>query len=51
MEESPEIRNYGIGAQILADLDIHDMVLLTNSDSLIVGLRGYGLDIVAKRLF
>ena len=48
---APEIRNYGIGAQILADLDIHDMILLTNSDSSIVGLRGYGLDIVEKRAF
>jgi 3,4-dihydroxy 2-butanone 4-phosphate synthase/GTP cyclohydrolase II len=47
---SQEIRDYGIGAQILADLNVHEMILLTNSDHLIVGVEGYGLQIVEKRL-
>ncbi len=42
-------RDYGIGAQILADLGISDMVLLTNTPRTIVGLEGYGLNIVATR--
>ena len=44
-----ELRDYGIGAQILADLGIHDMVLLTSSHRNIVGLEGYGLNIVAEK--
>lgn len=42
----PEIRDYGIGAQILLDLGIRDMTLLSNSKRQIVGLEGYGLNIV-----
>jgi 3,4-dihydroxy 2-butanone 4-phosphate synthase/GTP cyclohydrolase II len=38
-----ELRDYGIGAQILVDLGVTDMVLLTNSKRTIVGLDGYGL--------
>lgn len=37
------LRDYGIGAQILLDLGIRDMVLLSNSQKQIVGLEGYGL--------
>ncbi|MFN2473418.1 MAG: 3,4-dihydroxy-2-butanone-4-phosphate synthase [Sphingomicrobium sp.] len=44
-----ELRNYGIGAQILAALGIHDMVLLTNTRHAPVGLAGYGLAIVEER--
>jgi 3,4-dihydroxy 2-butanone 4-phosphate synthase / GTP cyclohydrolase II len=44
-----DLRSYGIGAQILADLGIHDMVLLTNQHRNIVGLEGYGLNIVGER--
>ena len=40
-----ELRNYGIGAQILLDLGVKDMHLLTNSKRLVVGLEGYGLKI------
>jgi 3,4-dihydroxy 2-butanone 4-phosphate synthase/GTP cyclohydrolase II len=49
--KSPEmdLRNYGIGAQILADLGIHDMVLLTNSHRHVVGIEGYGINIVGER--
>ncbi len=40
------LRDYGIGAQILADLGVRDMVLLTNHKRALVGLEGYGLNIV-----
>jgi 3,4-dihydroxy 2-butanone 4-phosphate synthase/GTP cyclohydrolase II len=43
------LREYGIGAQILADLGVHDMVLLTNTPRQIVALEGYGLNIVGRR--
>lgn len=42
-------RAYGTGAQILAALGIHDMILLTNSHHSPVGLAGYGLAIVEER--
>ena len=44
-----ELRDYGIGAQILLDLGVRDMVLLSNTHRTIVGLEGYGLTIVAQR--
>jgi 3,4-dihydroxy 2-butanone 4-phosphate synthase / GTP cyclohydrolase II len=44
-----DLRNYGIGAQILADLNIHDMILLTNAHRNVVGLDGYGINIVGER--
>jgi 3,4-dihydroxy 2-butanone 4-phosphate synthase / GTP cyclohydrolase II len=44
-----DLRNYGIGAQILADLGIHDMTLLTNSHRNVIGLDGYGINIVGER--
>ena len=43
-----DLRDYGIGAQILADLGIHKMRLLTNNPKKIIGLEGYGLDIVER---
>jgi 3,4-dihydroxy 2-butanone 4-phosphate synthase/GTP cyclohydrolase II len=43
------LRDYGIGAQILADLGVHEMVLLSNTERTIVGLEGYGLNVVARR--
>ena len=43
------LRSYGIGAQILAALGIHDMILLTNTRHSPVGLSGYGLAIVEER--
>jgi 3,4-dihydroxy 2-butanone 4-phosphate synthase/GTP cyclohydrolase II len=45
------LRDYGIGAQILAALGIHDMILLTNTSHSPVGLSGYGLSIVEERPF
>ena len=44
-----ELRDYGIGAQILAELGVHDMVLLTNTHHSLVALEGYGLSIVGER--
>ena len=43
------LRDYGIGAQILADLGVRDMVLLSNTARTIVALEGYGLNIVGRR--
>jgi 3,4-dihydroxy 2-butanone 4-phosphate synthase / GTP cyclohydrolase II len=40
-----DLRDYGIGAQILLDLGVRDMVLLSNSKRAIIGLEGYGLTI------
>lgn len=45
------LRDYGVGAQILAALGIHDMILLTNSHRTLVALDGYGLNIVEERPF
>lgn len=44
--EQDEFRNVGIGSQILADLDVHEMILLSNSQPNVVAIEGYGLDIV-----
>jgi 3,4-dihydroxy 2-butanone 4-phosphate synthase/GTP cyclohydrolase II len=47
---SPRVlRDYGIGAQILLDLGVKNMILLTNSRRTIVGLDGYGLNILEQR--
>jgi len=44
-----ELRDYGIGAQILLDLGVKNMILLSNRQRTIVGLDGYGLNIVEQR--
>ncbi|MDD5557685.1 MAG: GTP cyclohydrolase II, partial [bacterium] len=44
----PDPRDYGIGAQILADLGLHRIRLLTNNPRKIVGLEGYGLEVAAR---
>jgi 3,4-dihydroxy 2-butanone 4-phosphate synthase/GTP cyclohydrolase II len=44
----PDLRDYGIGAQILADLGLHHLRLMTNNPKKIVGLGGYGLDVVER---
>jgi 3,4-dihydroxy 2-butanone 4-phosphate synthase/GTP cyclohydrolase II len=44
----PDLRDYGIGAQILKDLDLHSIRLLTNNITKVVGLQGFGLEIVER---
>ncbi len=44
-----ELRDYGVGAQILIDLGVKEMVLLTNTTKSIVGLEGFGLKVVAQK--
>jgi len=44
----PDLRDYGIGAQILADLGLSSIRLLTNNPRKIIGLRGFGLDVVER---
>lgn len=43
---APDPRDYGIGAQILADLGLHEIRLLTNNPKKRVGLEGYGLQVI-----
>ncbi|MBT7736578.1 bifunctional 3,4-dihydroxy-2-butanone-4-phosphate synthase/GTP cyclohydrolase II [Candidatus Peregrinibacteria bacterium] len=45
---APDLRNYGIGAQILVDLGLSDIKLMTNNPKKVVGLEGYGLNIVER---
>ena len=45
---SPDLRDYGIGAQILADLGLKEIRLLTNNPRKVVGLQGYGLNVVER---
>jgi 3,4-dihydroxy 2-butanone 4-phosphate synthase/GTP cyclohydrolase II len=42
---APDLRDYGIGAQILADLGLHQIRLLTNNPKKVIGLEGYGLNV------
>ncbi|MCM8733263.1 3,4-dihydroxy-2-butanone-4-phosphate synthase [Azospirillum sp. A1-3] len=45
----PELRDYGIGAQILLDLGVRKMELISNRKKPIIGLEGYGLTVVGHR--
>ena len=45
---APDLRDYGIGAQILADLGVGAIRLMTNNPRKIVGLEGYGLSVVER---
>ncbi len=44
----PDLRDYGIGAQILRDLGVRKMRLITNNPKKIVGLQGYGLEVTGR---
>jgi len=44
----PDLRNYGIGAQILVSLGLKQIRLITNNPRKIVGIEGYGLDVVER---
>ena len=44
----PDLRDYGIGAQILRDLGVRKMKLMTNNPKKIIGLNAYGLEIVER---
>jgi 3,4-dihydroxy 2-butanone 4-phosphate synthase/GTP cyclohydrolase II len=44
-----ELRDYGVGAQILTDLGVRDIILLSNSDRSIIGLEGFGLRVIETR--
>ncbi|HIF09136.1 MAG TPA: 3,4-dihydroxy-2-butanone-4-phosphate synthase [Sneathiellales bacterium] len=47
--EETDLRHYGIGAQILVDLGVREMILLSNHKRNIVGLEGYGLRVVGQK--
>jgi 3,4-dihydroxy 2-butanone 4-phosphate synthase/GTP cyclohydrolase II len=48
-DEPAVLRDYGVGAQILLDLGVREMILLSNSQKTIAGLEGYGLSVVERR--
>ena len=48
-KDMDELRDYGVGATILTELGVQDMILLTNTHHTLVGLDGYGLSIVGER--
>jgi len=49
-EEGPaRLMDYGVGAQVLVDLGVKNMILLTNTSKNVIGLDGYGLKIVEQR--
>jgi 3,4-dihydroxy 2-butanone 4-phosphate synthase / GTP cyclohydrolase II len=45
---APDLRNYGIGAQILLDLGLRSIRVLTNNPKKLVGLEGYGLRVAGR---
>ncbi len=45
---APDLREYGIGAQILVDLGLHEIRFLTNNPKKIIGFEGYGLKVVEQ---
>jgi len=49
LRAAEELRDYGVGAQILAELGVHDMILLTNSHHNLIALDGYDLAVVEER--
>ena len=49
IDDGKHLRDYGIGAQIIADLGVREMILLSNTKRSVVGIEGYGLKIVDQR--
>ena len=49
MEPDHILRDYGVGAQILLDLGVREMILLSNTQHTIIGLEGYGLRVVEQK--
>ena len=49
MAQRRELRDYGVGAQILLDLGVSEMILLSDTVKTIVGIEGYGLKVVEQR--
>jgi 3,4-dihydroxy 2-butanone 4-phosphate synthase/GTP cyclohydrolase II len=49
IKTAEELRDYGVGAQILAELGVHDMILLTNTSHNLIALDGYDLSVVEER--
>ena len=49
VNKGAELREYGVGAQILRDLGVRKMLLLTNSKQEIVGLEGFDLKVIGKK--
>jgi len=47
--ERPQMRDYGVGAEILLDLGVKEMILLSNTKKTLVGLEGFGLKVVEQR--
>ena len=45
---APDLRDYGIGAQILCDLGVHQLRLMTNNPTKVIGLGGYNLEIIER---
>ena len=45
---NPDLRDYGVGAQILVSLGVRKMRLMTNNPKKIVGLEGYGLQVTGR---
>jgi 3,4-dihydroxy 2-butanone 4-phosphate synthase/GTP cyclohydrolase II len=48
-EDAARLVDYGVGAQILLDLGVRDMILLSNTHRNIIALDGYGLRVVEQR--
>ena len=47
--EMEALRDYGVGASILTELGVREMILLTNTHHTMIGLDGYGLTVVEER--
>ena len=49
LSPGPELRDYGVGAQILLDLGVRDMIVLSNTERTLIALEGYGLSVAEHR--